>query len=901
MAQYDGSITLETKVDTSGVRKGGNNVKKAAGEMSGAFGKMSNIAKKTFSNIKTSALKLGDTMKKVGNKMLTGFKNVTSKISGFFSSIAGKLATLFGIYQIINFVKQSTMLASDLEEVQNVVDVAFGNMSYKMEQFADTAIETYGISKLTAKKIGSSYMAMADGIGIAEEKASDMSLTLTGLTADMASFYNVSTDESKTALAAVFTGETETLKRYGILITEVNLQEYARQQGITKSISKMTQQEKAMLRYNYILQATANAQGDFVRTQGSFANQIRITTERWKEFQVTLGQTFIVVGQLVLPVINVLIGGLQRLAEYIQIVTIYIGKLFGKTITFGGGASGGAGLVNTMSDIASSSEDASSGISDVGKAAGKAAKEVKKSLAGFDELNILTSNASENSENSGGTSGGIGALGAGVGASEMSSDGGMQIQNSTNKISEQLSIIMKLVGGALCAVGVLLMFNGHIWWGIGFIIAGATVFGAAEAQGSDGDPTTSAKKGLLELGQTVGLSLAVLGVILLFFGQWVKGIAFIIAGAAMFGVSTVKLQQGGMKSQISKFLQENEQLIVGVSTALLVIGVALLCFGVISSMSIGLVVAGCIGIAAEITINEGSVGEKISTFLIENAGLITGISIALLVLGVILCVCGVITPLSIGLIVAGAAGLITEIALNWNIITEKVTKFFQDNGLLIAGVGLALVVLGVILCCCGVIPIGIGLIVAGAGSLAAAIAVNWDAITDKVKEIWGRIKEFWNRHIAKIFTAKWWGDLFKKGLNGAIGIFEKFLNFLIDKINVFVRGIDSVVSKVGEVFGADWSVATIPKVSIPRLAKGAVLPANQPFLAMLGDQKNGRNLEAPEGLIRQIFQEEMARMDYNGRGNTPVILELDGRELGRAIINAGKSEGRRLGTKVVYG
>ena len=127
--------------------------------------------------------------------------------------------------------------------LQNVVDVAFGDMTYKMEQFAKTSIKTFGISQLTAKQTGSSYMAMAVGMGMARDSASDMAIELTSLSADLASFYNIQQEEARTALSAVFTGETETLKRYGILITEINLQEYARQQGITKSTNAMTQQD----------------------------------------------------------------------------------------------------------------------------------------------------------------------------------------------------------------------------------------------------------------------------------------------------------------------------------------------------------------------------------------------------------------------------------------------------------------------------------------------------------------------------------------------------------------------------------------------------------------------------------------------------------------------------------
>ena len=156
MAQADGTITLRTNVDTNGVKKGANTIKSALNGLSGTL-----------------------------------FK---------FTSAIG---VAFGVGQLIRFGKEAVKLASDVEEVQNVVDVAFGDMAYKMEAFSNIALETYGISKLTAKQTGSSFMAMADGMSIAEEVASDMSLVLTGLSADMASFYNISQEEAKTALSNI--------------------------------------------------------------------------------------------------------------------------------------------------------------------------------------------------------------------------------------------------------------------------------------------------------------------------------------------------------------------------------------------------------------------------------------------------------------------------------------------------------------------------------------------------------------------------------------------------------------------------------------------------------------------------------------------------------------------------
>lgn len=347
-SKYDGSIILSTKVDTTGLNKG-----------------------------------------------MSTMKSGVSSLTASFSKLAGVIGIAFGVGALVSFGKRAVELASDLQEVQNVVDVAFGNMAYRMEKFADTAVETFGISELTAKQTGSSFMSMAKGLQFADDVAADMALTLTGLSADMASFYNIQQSEAKTALSAVYTGETETLKRYGILITEVNLQEFARQQGITKSINAMTQQEKVMLRYQYVLQATALAQGDFVRTQDSWANQTRILSERWKEMSAIFGEAFMAIGSLVLPTINKIISGLIKVAEVAQIASQYIYKAFtGKNLE----------LLS-----AEQQSDAISGSvknqEDLTKAVEETAKAQEKVLAGFDDINILAESASETANNTSDLSG----------------------------------------------------------------------------------------------------------------------------------------------------------------------------------------------------------------------------------------------------------------------------------------------------------------------------------------------------------------------------------------------------------------------------------------------------------------------------------------------------------------
>ena len=334
-----------------------------------------------------------------------------------------------------------------------------------------------------------------------------------------------------------------------------------------------------------------------------------------------------------------------------------------------------------------------------------------------------------------------------------------------------------------------------------------------------------------------------------------------------------------------------------VGFALAAIGIILICFGHIG-WGIGFLIAGAaIFSVSQAALSEGAELEKVKNIM---NGIIAGISLLALVLGIILVATGGSLPLGIGLIIVGAAGLATEVALNWNAITTAISNFFTNNAGLIVGVSIALIVLGIILLFTGVgIPLALGLIVAGGGALATTVALNWIFIVDKVKEVWQKVKNFWNSYIAPIFTAKWWADLGKKAINGLLGVIESGLNWIINKINEFIGGISGIVGAVGKVIGQDWSIGKIPNVKIPRLAQGAVIPPNREFLAVLGDQKHGTNIEAPLDTIKQAVAEVLAQVNvdsgYNGRIEVPVII--DGREIARAVREA---EGN-MGTQTVFG
>ena len=326
----------------------------------------------------------------LNNKPLEkGIKNIKGQFGGLksvVSELGTVIASAFAVKALANFGKECIELGSSIAEVQNVVDVAFGDMSYKVESFADSAIQNFGMSRLAAKKTASTYMAMAKGMGIADEAASDMAITLAGLTGDVASFFNISQELAGLKLKSVFTGETETLKDLGVVMTEANLETYALSKGIKKSIDEMTQSEKVMLRYNFVLDSLALATGDFARTSDSWANQTRILSMQWQEFMSIVGQSLITVFTPLLKTLNAVVSSLINVANTANSV---IASIFGGTNQQLQQTQSNAGSISDAINESVGNQDA---LTDATKETAKAQKGV---LAGFDEINKLGSETSD--------------------------------------------------------------------------------------------------------------------------------------------------------------------------------------------------------------------------------------------------------------------------------------------------------------------------------------------------------------------------------------------------------------------------------------------------------------------------------------------------------------------------
>lgn len=792
MAASNGHIILDTRVDTAGVTKG-----------------------------------------------FAAIKNGASSVMGVVGKLGAAIGIAFGVSALVKFAKESIELSSDVQEVQNVVDVSFGEMSDQMEAFADTAIEKFGISALTAKRTGSTYMAMAKGMGIAGQEAADMALNLTGLSADMASFYNVSQKYTDIALKSVFTGETETLKQYGIVMTQTNLQEFARQQGITKSIQSMTQQEQTMLRYQYVMKQTALAQGDFSRTQDSWANQTRILSERWKEMQIVWGDAFRTIGTLILPAINTLIKGLTTVAQYAKAAAQAIARMFGKEID---------SSEETSNNI-SESVDNQNQLTDAVKETTKAAN---NQLASFDEINTLSKEtAKDTGTGGGGVSAGTGGATAKITTSPIidTTDIEKKITDLVNRIKNTFApigdYIKRVFGPAFNSIGQTAQ---NVWGRIKN--SASLVINDLSANVFPRIGTTFRDDILPILGDALDKGAKLFDTFSEASHRTFDKIytEFVSPFAQRF----VNIW-GDMWDQTKQAWDEHsEPIFEGFNSFIENIQ------GVWETFwdnflkpifdNIGAIIdwlwdKHLKGLWENIT---GFIGDAIEWLLVLwNNVLLPIVNFIIKWFG---------PPIVrifnfIGNVIGTVVGVISDVISGWLRMMRGLLKF-----------------------------------------LTGVFTGDW-------KKAWQGIKDF--------FGGIWdgiWGIV-----KGVINLIVDALNFIWSNIYAvfsgIANGIGGAIGWIGSLFGKDWGFS-LPKDPplIPKLATGAVLPANKPFLAQLGDQKNGRNLEAPESLLREIYSEQNQPMiailsEMLAELKKGHVIKADKREIAKTV-REGESE---LGNSFVTG
>nr|UVM99892.1 MAG: hypothetical protein [Bacteriophage sp.] len=351
----DGSVIIDTRMDTSGVQNGVSAIRQSFGG-------------------------LGSVVKKIG-----------VLIGGAFA--IGKLA---------QFGRECVELGSNLSEVQNVVDVTFTTMSDKVNEFAKNAMTSAGLSETMAKQYVGTFGAMSKSFGFSEAQAYDMSTALTQLTGDVASFYNISQDLAYIKLKSVFTGETETLKDLGVVMTQSALDQFALANGYGKTTSEMTEQEKVALRLAFVQKQLSAASGDFIRTSDSWANQMRVMQLQLQSLKATVGQGLINLFTPVLKVINILLGKLATLANAFKSFTELITgkKSSGQTGASGAGLAGTDAIADTADqygEAADNAEKLAGATNDTADATKKATKAAKGYLSPLDEINNYSTDKSADS------------------------------------------------------------------------------------------------------------------------------------------------------------------------------------------------------------------------------------------------------------------------------------------------------------------------------------------------------------------------------------------------------------------------------------------------------------------------------------------------------------------------
>lgn len=350
-------------------------------------------------------------------------KNVDSvRIKSFsLASAIGKVyATYWTLFRGFRLLGDAIDISSSLTEVENVVRQTFGQYESLINNFAKTSIEKFGMSELSAKQFASRFQAMGTALDIPQGKMAKMSIRLTELAGDMASFYDVSQEDIAKSLQSVFSGTTAPMRRYGIDLTQATLKEWALKQGLDANISSMTQAQKAMLRYQYVLAHTTNITGDFARTADTWHNQITMLKENFKALGAVVGGGLI---NAFKPFIKVLNAVLQKVISFAEMVTNALGSIFGWRYE----ASKGAGISGLADDIGSASDgmdDLSNAAGNAGKNTGgiaknakKAKKEIQQATRAFDELKVISKQSKDkgSGSGSGGSGGGSGSGGSGGG------------------------------------------------------------------------------------------------------------------------------------------------------------------------------------------------------------------------------------------------------------------------------------------------------------------------------------------------------------------------------------------------------------------------------------------------------------------------------------------------------
>lgn len=627
--------------------------------------------------------------------------------------------------------------------------------------------------------------------------------------------------------------------------------------------SRLREVVRSALVFTLISQALASLRewfGRVIKTNDEATEAIG----RLKGALLTLAQPLV---SVIIPAFTMFVNVLTRI---IQAISDFVSWLFGTTS-------------ETSADAAENLYEESEALESVGAAADEAAG----SLAGFDEINTI------NTKN---------AAGSSAGGSGLDKIKPIFENFDTLEYKRKIDEITAYVSGALLALGAILAFSGvNIPLGLALMAAGAIGL-VSVIKENWGAMDERLRASISQVLITLGTAAFVIGAILAFSGANVPlGIALMIAGAASLATAAA-LNWEYIPDNVKRIITEILN-ILGVS--LLVIGTILALSGANIPLGIALMALGAASLATAIALNWNEVSGNIKNVISE---ILVYVGASFLALGAILALSGVNLPLGIKLMAIGAASLAAAAALNWSAVVDAIRG---PIGAILATISSILIVLGLILALSGVaLPLGIALIAAGAVGLVTVGALNWNAILEKLKEVWESIKKWWNASVSKYLSLDYWKGIGKDILNGLWeglkSIWSDISNWVSEKVGWIVDQFTGATSSArsgtfGSTSSGSFGGRSIPSIqsfSIPALATGSVIPPNREFLAVLGDNKKETEVVSPLSTMKQAVLEAMRESGISD-GTITVVVNLDGKEVARNSVKHINNMTRQAGRSVL--
>ena len=787
-----------------------------------------------FSAMPSRIQRLITTTEKYNNTVNKGSAQ-TSRFGISLKSIktAGVVA---GIRMIRQGISKAITESNAYQEDLNLFTASMGQYAKEAQEYAENVGEIMGIDPAKWMRNQGVFNTLLSGFGSVADRSYLMSKNLTQLGYDISSFFNISVEDAMQKLQSGVSGELEPLRRLGYDLSQAKLEQTALTLGIEKSVSAMTQAEKAELRYYAIMTQVTTAQGDMARSLDAPANQLRIFQAQLTQASRAIGNIFIPILQKILPIAIAVLRIVRELADAIA-------KLFHFKLTeidYSG-----------VGNLASGAEDAAAGFDD----ATSAAKELKKSVMGFDELNILNVN----------TASGVGSAGVSGGSGfdfelpeyGFLNDVSKQADEVTQKLKNALPWILA-IGAGLAAWKLGPKLGLDLQKTIGLAVG---IFGALTLVQNILDSIVNGVTEENMTGMIFGMTLAVTGLYVAL-GPVAGGITAIVSGLAVLAVAFSDAEKSGWNFQ-NQMLAIAGILAAGVGIGILIGSWIPLLIAMIASLLLSITTA--TGHGQELI---SGVKETLQGFIDFFAGIFTG-DTERTAAGI----AGIFGGLknAVGAVIDGIRDWLNGL-LDW--IDNKTNGKLKP---LIIGIkAIVTAVFGNIKQTVGNVIDDIKTIFSGlikfiSGVFSGDFDRAWEGIKDIFKGIWNTIIDL---------------------LNGAINIIIKGLNWLIKQMNKISFDVPSWVPFVGgKSIGVN--IDYISENVLPRLAKGAVIPANDEFLAVLGDQTHGNNIEAPEGLIRKIVREESG-----GSGEVHVTIVLDsvtGKKLFETVVRENNAVVRATG------